>query len=164
VNVSWTASTDNVGVVAYDVYRTTGSITAAKVATVSTASYGDTGLAADTTYTYYVIARDSAGNASAKSATSSTKTDSNTQKTTGVLNGKVIYGKKRWWNRPTVTLQVHGHRRIYSVKSDGSYTIANLPAGTYRVTYAAFGARAQTVQVKIEAGKVKTQNVTLRSK
>lgn len=165
INVSWTASADNVGVVAYDVYRTTGTITAAKVATVSTTSYGDTGLAAATQYKYYVIARDNAGNASGKSATATAKTDTKVKPVKrGSLTGKVSFSKKQWWNRPIVMLEVNGHRRMYSVKSDGTYTISNLPAGKYRVKYGAFGARTQTVTVKIEAGKVMTQNVTLRSR
>ena len=164
INVSWKASTDNVGVVAYDVYRTTGTITAAKVATVTTTSYGDTGLSANTQYSYYIIARDNAGNASGKSASASVKTESDTKVTTGTLKGKVTFSKRAWWNRPLIQVQVDGHRRIHSTKSDGSYNIEKLPAGTYRVKYGAFGARTQTVVVKIEAGKVVTQDITLRAK
>ncbi len=63
VNLSWTASTDNVGVSGYDVYRNGN-----KVNTVATTSFSDTGLTANTTYSYYVIARDSAGNSSPQSA------------------------------------------------------------------------------------------------
>lgn len=165
VNVSWTASADNVGVAAYDVYRTTGTITAAKVATVNTTSYGDTGLAAGTQYKYYIIARDNAGNASGKSAMATAKTDTDVKPgKRGTLTGKVTFSKKQWWNRPVVMVEVNGHRRMHSVKSDGSYTISNLPAGSYRVKYGAFGARTETAKVKIEAGKVITQNVTLRSR
>ncbi len=64
VSLSWTASTDNVGVTAYSVYRG-----GAKVATVTSGtSYTDTGLTASTGYTYTVTAQDAAGNVSAASA------------------------------------------------------------------------------------------------
>jgi chitodextrinase len=70
VNLTWNASTDNVGVTAYDVYRATGgSSTFTLIATVAgtTRSYPSTGLTANTRYTYYVKARDAAGNVSAAS-------------------------------------------------------------------------------------------------
>ncbi|HEY0662515.1 MAG TPA: glycosyl hydrolase family 18 protein [Lysobacter sp.] len=66
VSLSWNASTDNAGgsgVAGYDVYRN-GSLIASPTAT----SYTNSGLAASTTYTYKVRARDNAGNASAQSA------------------------------------------------------------------------------------------------
>ncbi|MFI6789181.1 carbohydrate-binding protein, partial [Nonomuraea sp. NPDC050383] len=47
VSLAWSASTDNVGVSGYDVYR--GS---ARVATVTGTSYTDSGLSASTAYTY----------------------------------------------------------------------------------------------------------------
>ncbi len=62
ISLSWTASTDNVGVAGYDVYRG-GSF----VGTTGTTSYNDTGLAASTSYTYTVKAKDAAGNVSASS-------------------------------------------------------------------------------------------------
>jgi cellulose 1,4-beta-cellobiosidase len=63
VSLSWTASTDNVGVAAYDVYRN-GSLVGSATGT----TYTDTGLTAGTSYTYTVKARDAAGNVSAASA------------------------------------------------------------------------------------------------
>ncbi|MGW7195790.1 glycosyl hydrolase family 18 protein [Streptomyces chryseus] len=55
VKLSWTASTDDKGVKNYDVLRD-----GAKVATVTTPSYTDTGLSAGTDYSYSVQARDTA--------------------------------------------------------------------------------------------------------
>ncbi|MHA7628587.1 PQQ-dependent sugar dehydrogenase [Corallococcus sp. M7] len=67
VTVNWTASTDNVGVTAYDVFR--GGV---KIGTVAGAppgtSFVDSGLSANTAYTYAVLARDAQSNASAQSA------------------------------------------------------------------------------------------------
>ncbi len=61
INLSWTASTDNVGVTGYRVYRDGGLVT-----TVTATNYSDTGLTAGTTYSYAVDAIDAAGNASAQ--------------------------------------------------------------------------------------------------
>ncbi|NJP33598.1 cellulase family glycosylhydrolase [Micromonospora thermarum] len=66
--LTWTAATDNVGVTSYDVLRAVGSGPATVVATVSGTSYRPTNLAAETTYTVSVRARDAAGNVSAPSA------------------------------------------------------------------------------------------------
>jgi hypothetical protein len=70
VTLSWTASTDNVGVTGYSVFRgTAAGFTAdasTKVADVTALTYADSGLAAGT-YFYRVVAKDAAGNASAAS-------------------------------------------------------------------------------------------------
>src|SRR5204863_423328 len=58
-NLSWSASTDNVGVTGYIVRRN-----GVQVATPATTSFADTGLSAATTYSYTVAARDAAGNVS----------------------------------------------------------------------------------------------------
>jgi fibronectin type 3 domain-containing protein len=71
VTVNWTASTDNVGVTGYTVYRgtTSGFVADAssQVGTSTGTSFANTGVAAGTWY-YRVTARDAAGNVSAASA------------------------------------------------------------------------------------------------
>ena len=67
--LTWAASTDAVGVVAYDVYRN-----GVLVASVASPGYTDTALAASTTYSYTVKARDAANNASAASGSRSVTT------------------------------------------------------------------------------------------
>ncbi|MFI6794021.1 cellulose binding domain-containing protein [Streptosporangium canum] len=64
--LTWTASTDDTAVTGYDVYREAGA-TDVKAGSSSSASFALTGLAADTSHTYYVIARDGAGNSSTAS-------------------------------------------------------------------------------------------------
>lgn len=64
LQISWTASTDNIGVTAYDVYMN-GTLRT----TVSTTTASITGLSAGTTYSFYAKAKDAAGNASANSTT-----------------------------------------------------------------------------------------------
>ncbi|MNJ70145.1 Exoglucanase B precursor [compost metagenome] len=62
--ITWTASTDNVGVAGYDVYRN-GSLIKSNV---TSTSYTDSGLTASTTYSYTVLAKDVVGNQSAPSS------------------------------------------------------------------------------------------------
>ncbi|RKP57302.1 fibronectin type III domain-containing protein [Cohnella endophytica] len=69
INLSWSASTDNVGVTGYDVYRN-GSV----VGTSTSTAYNDTGLTASTAYSYTVKAKDAAGNVSAASNTATATT------------------------------------------------------------------------------------------
>lgn len=69
INLSWTPSTDNVGVTGYNIYRG-----GALIGTSITASFANTGLAASTTYSYTVRAFDAAGNMSAQSNTASATT------------------------------------------------------------------------------------------
>ena len=59
VTLDWDASTDNVGVVAYDIYRDAVQI---DIVSASTTSYQDLTVAPTTTYQYEVRARDLAGN------------------------------------------------------------------------------------------------------
>jgi hypothetical protein len=63
IDLKWNASTDDVGVTGYKVFRN-GS----QIGTPATPSYSDTGLAPLTTYNYTVSAFDAAGNDSPKSA------------------------------------------------------------------------------------------------
>jgi endo-1,4-beta-xylanase len=71
ISLTWTASTDNVGVTAYQVLRAPGASggSFAQVGTSSSTSFTDSGLAANTTFRYQVRAVDAAGNASAVSGT-----------------------------------------------------------------------------------------------
>jgi endoglucanase len=69
IPLSWSASTDNVGVSGYEVYRGT-----TRVGTTASTSFTDTGLSADTAYSYTVRARDAAGNVSAASTAVTART------------------------------------------------------------------------------------------
>ncbi|MDN4028720.1 endonuclease [Chryseobacterium gambrini] len=66
ISLSWTASTDNVGVTGYDIYKD-GVLYSTVTGTTATVS----GLNPSTTYNFYVIAKDAAGNASPASNTAS---------------------------------------------------------------------------------------------
>lgn len=72
VQLGWTASTDNVGVTGYEIYRN-GATTPFATVAGNVTSYVDNTVAASTSYTYSVKAKDAAGN-SATSATVSVTT------------------------------------------------------------------------------------------
>lgn len=82
VQLNWIASTDNVAVTSYDVYRN-GS----KIGTSSTPTYSDSGLTASTAYSYTVTAKDAAGNASAASTAASVTTPASG----GIGTGSLYY-------------------------------------------------------------------------
>ncbi|GAB3931362.1 discoidin domain-containing protein [Kribbella albertanoniae] len=69
VALSWSASSDNIGVSGYDVLRN-----GVAVATATSTSYTDVGLTADTSYSYSVRARDLAGNVSGTSTAITART------------------------------------------------------------------------------------------
>ncbi len=64
VGLTWNASTDNVGVTEYEIYKD-GSL----LISIASTSYSVTGLTASTAYTFIVVAKDAAGNTSANSNT-----------------------------------------------------------------------------------------------
>jgi len=69
VDLSWTASTDNVGVVGYNIYRNS-----AIIATTTATTYSDTTISSGDTYVYEVSAYDLSENESAKSNTATVST------------------------------------------------------------------------------------------
>jgi YD repeat-containing protein len=69
VNLTWNASTDNVGVTGYRIYRN-----GTHIASSSTTAYTNTGLTGTTTYSYQVRAYDAANNLSGPSNTKSITT------------------------------------------------------------------------------------------
>ena len=73
INLSWTASTDNVGVTGYKIYRNGTYLT-----TTTSTSYNNTGLTAATSYSYRVSAIDAAGNESSQSTAKSATTQAGT--------------------------------------------------------------------------------------
>lgn len=86
VTLTWNASTDSSGIAGYDVYRNN-----AKAGSSTTTTYKDTGLTAETTYTYKVIARSHSGGTSDPSNEISVKTLPSGQ---GNDNTATIYYKK----------------------------------------------------------------------
>ena len=121
VNLSWNASTDNVGVTGYTVYRNGTTL-----ATVngSTLTYADTAVAGNTTYTYAVDAFDAAGNRSAQSIAAVITTPGGLAAPTGVGATAGDRSATVTWTAPA---------------SDGgsaiaSYTVTGNPGGSQTLT------------------------------
>lgn len=73
INLRWNASTDNVGVTGYKIFRG-----GTQIATVTGTTYSDTELSASTAYDYRVAAYDAARHTSAQSAVASASTPAGT--------------------------------------------------------------------------------------
>ncbi len=76
INLSWTVSTDNVGVTGYMVERCQGAACSnfAQISAPTATTFNDTGLTASTSYSYRVRATDAAGNLSSYSSTGTAST------------------------------------------------------------------------------------------
>ncbi len=151
INLTWSASTDNVGVVGYYIYRN-GSF----VRTAGTTSYSDTGLSTGITYTYRVAAYDAAGNASAQSSSASATTSAgaDTQAPTvpsGLAASAVSASQiNLTWNASTDNVGVVGYRiyrngSLAATASGTSYSDTGLSASTtYTYNVAAYDAAGNT--------------------
>jgi chitodextrinase len=112
INLSWSPSTDNVGVTGYRVLRNGALL--ATLGTVTT--FQDTGLTASTTYTYRVQALDAAGNVSpqstAASATTQATPDTTAPTTPTGVTAVAISGTKIdvSWIASTDNVAVTGYR------------------------------------------------------
>ena len=147
VSLSWTASTDNVGVTGYRVYRD-GTLVASPTST----SVSITGLAASTTYSFTVAALDAAGNASAQSAPLSVTTpalpDTTAPSTpTGLTANAVSTSQINLsWSASTDNVAVTGYRvfrngTLVASPTSTSVSITGLAASTtYSFTVAALDA------------------------
>jgi chitodextrinase len=125
--LSWNASSDNVGVDSYDVYRN-GSL----IANISTTSYTVSGLSASTTYSFYIIAKDAAGNASAASSTFYATT------TNAVISYCDSYGTNTSdeWIEGFVLANLSNTSGNNNGYADYTSMTANVSAGsTYNVTF-----------------------------
>jgi fibronectin type 3 domain-containing protein len=92
INLSWTASTDNVGVTGYRVERCQGGAGCTnfvQIGTPTATSFNDTGLTASTSYSYRVRATDAAGNLSAYSSVATAVTTAGTDTTPPTAPGNM---------------------------------------------------------------------------
>ena len=140
VNLSWSASTDNVGVTGYKVFRN-----GTQVATPTGTSFSDTGLSPATTYTYNVAAVDAAGNTSAQSSSASATTqapDTTPPSTPQNLTATPVSGSEidLGWAASTDDVGVTGYRvyrnaTLLTTVTTTTFKNTGLAAGT-TYTYA----------------------------
>jgi len=152
--LSWTAAADNVGVTGYDVYQEGVKINASNIAATS---YAVTGLSPNTVYTYFVKAKDAAGNISANSATLNVTTagpDVIAPTAPGNLNtmnvGQTSFRLR--WNASTDNIAVTGYD-VYrdalkvnsSMVTNTFFDVSGLGSGnTYNMTVTARDAAGNT--------------------
>jgi chitodextrinase len=135
IDLSWTASTDDVGVTGYAIYRD-----AVEVDTTTATTYSDQGLAADQAYSYTVRAYDAADNESADSNTANETTHMAT-----------------WGNAiryEAEDLSVTGIINTYATQldagaSNGEYGRLQSGAAGHGITYTANVASAGTYNIKV---------------
>lgn len=142
VNLSWNASSDNVGVTGYRIYNGTNQIAAVSG---STLNYNVTGLTANTAYSFQVKAVDAAGNLSAASNTVNVTTSqvvNDTQAPTApgnlhVMGTPTSSSVTLMWNPSTDNVGVTGYKIYRGTTLAGTvsgttteYTVSGLSAST----------------------------------
>jgi chitodextrinase len=147
VNLTWSASTDNLGVAGYRIYRG-----GTQVGTSSTTSYSDNGLTGSTTYTYRVAAYDAAQNLSAQSQSASATTSAGSDATppstpTNLSSSNITSTSARIsWTASTDNTGVAGYRVMRNGSQIGTSTATSYndsglsPSTTYTYTVAAYDA------------------------
>jgi chitodextrinase len=145
VTLAWDASSDDVGVAGYHVYRN-GSL----VGSPGGASFTDTGLSVNNSYTYTVSAYDAATNASAQSAPFSASSSADTTAPTipsnvaqtSVLDNAISLS----WDASTDDVGVSGYKIYRDGSLVGTSTTTNFtdsglqPVTTYMYTVKAYDA------------------------
>jgi chitodextrinase len=151
VNLSWNASTDNVGVTGYRIRRNN-----VQIATTASTSFQNTGLQPATTYSYTVSAYDAASNVSAPSSSASASTLASAQPppdttrpsiptglmATGVSSSQINLS----WNASTDNVGVAGYRirrnnvQIATTASTSFQNTGLQPSTIYSYTVSAYDA------------------------
>jgi chitodextrinase len=152
INLSWSASTDNVGVAGYKVLRG-----GAQIATTTALAYADTNLPPSTTYSYTVVAYDAAGNSSAPSGPASATTQAVASDTTppsipAALSANAISASQinLSWSASTDNVGVAGYNvlragALIAVTSSLTYGDVGLsPSTAYTYTVSTFDAAGNT--------------------
>lgn len=146
-NLSWTASTDNVGVTGYNVYNGANLIT-----TVAGTTYAVTGLSPSTAYTFTVRAKDAATNLSdpsneANITTLATDTTPPSAPTALTASGTTATSTNLSWTAATDNVAVTG----YNVYND--VNLVNTVAGTSYTVNGLSPSTAYTFTVKAKDAK-----------
>jgi chitodextrinase len=147
VNLAWGASTDNVGVTGYDIFRATGGGAFASFGTSTTTSFAATGLTAATTYQFEVRARDAAGNTSAfntpVSVTTSSSGDTQAPTVPGAVtsSGVTATSVNLAWGASTDNVGVTGYDIFRATGTTGTFASVGTSTTT---SFAATGLTAST--------------------
>ncbi|SIQ40112.1 Por secretion system C-terminal sorting domain-containing protein [Chryseobacterium sp. RU37D] len=165
--LNWTASTDDVGVAGYDIYKD-GVFYATVLGTTATVS----GLNPSTTYNFYIIAKDAAGNFSTASNTApgTTLAGGQSSGTCGtetfetIPNGGNGYGLRTWtnggitWNATDARTDQTINNKAITLRS-GNLTSSSASAGIQSLTLTTslkFGSGAGVLNVEINGVQIGT--------
>lgn len=140
VKLTWSGSTDNVGVSGYDIYRaktTTGTFS--KISTVTNSPYNDDSISRDTIYRYYIVAKDLAGNSSSQSNTVTVKTNGDTQSPSQPANLTAAVKDSETeitlsWYSSSDNLAVKGYKIYRAVENDDFKWITTTTTNSYNDT------------------------------
>jgi hypothetical protein len=125
INLSWSASTDNVGVAGYRLERCQGSTcnNFVQISSPSSTSYSDINLVTNTTYRYRVRAQDGVGNLSnysniVNATTQQTQTTTYTIQSSAGAGGTIS---------PSGTITVNqGSSQTFNISANSGYQVANV--------------------------------------
>ena len=165
IALSWAASTDNVGVTGYEVLRN-GAVVGSPAGT----TYTDTGLAANTTYSYTVKAKDAAGNKSGASAAVNGKTaaapDTTAPTVPGgfAVSGVTASSVSLKWNAST---DAGGSGLAGSDVFRAGAKVGSAPAGTLAYTDTGLAANTSysyTVKARDAAGNISAASAAVTGK
>ena len=157
-NLRWNASSDAVGVTGYDIFRN-----GVFLRTVTGLTASDTGLAAATTYSYFVEARDAAANSSSPSSTVFATTQA-AAATTATVTGTVLNSAGVAVANAKIDVGSGKGKKTYYSNANGQYMIPGLSGGTYTLTFSGRGYVGQAISVTVGAGQTLTRNVTLQAR
>lgn len=162
INLAWKASSDDIGVKEYVIYRNSDEDkTFRKLTTTTKTSYGDGSVYDNTTFTYYVVARDASGNESPASDKAAARTPRLADRRTSTLRGTVHGRNGRPLAGVRVSVWVDGKRYTTTTNWRGRYIITDIPAGRYEVHYNKRGYDRDTEDVRLRAHHTKWQDVRL---
>ena len=170
--LTWNASTDNSGTApSYRVLRSTGGGATSVIKTVTTTNTTDTGLAANTSYTYSIVAIDGAtpvnAAAASTSATASTLGDSTAPSVpggvsaTGTLKPGRVGDTSVAWSASTDNVAVAGYR-VY--RNGTLVTPTAITARTFTETGVAMGTYAYTVVAVDTSGNASAASAAANAK
>jgi fibronectin type 3 domain-containing protein len=156
VALSWTASTDNVGVTGYQVYRD-----GVLVGTASGLSYLDSGLAPGSSHSYTVRAVDAAGNSSQASSSVSARL-ARQGSGSGILAGVVLNAGGSTLRNANVSVTLsNGTVKSTKAGNNGVWQLSSMPAGTYTVTVSLGGYPTRTTTLTAVNGQTVVGITTL---
>ena len=148
--LTWTASTDKVGVAGYRVHRSSNGTFGPAIATVTGAlSWTDTTVTERVKYTYAVVAFDAAGNSSARSVLRSVTPGAAPTTPTGLTATAATGGVQLAWGGSTDNIGVVGYI-VYRATKTGTLgpEIARITTGTTWTDASAVPGKRYTYAVK----------------